>query len=325
MAGVQHQCRDCKPMKSRDKEVSWLNAETGGTATVNRTDKARMASDKAVRDHIHRLSLEAKSERTMYERELMLARLEKAIGVPLLEVTAQQLYDWRSGLKVANSTAANYISHVQMFYRWAAREGLIKEDPSLDIPVPALPSRLPRPIAEADLMAALAATDTKAARVRLCLVLAAWVGLRAKEIRLLRVDNIRVNDDPPQIIVASDATKGRTERYVDLSPFVIAEIRRYDLPSSGLAFLKNGKPLRSWDVSRECNQFLHDHGIADTLHSLRHRFGTEAYAFERDIVEVAALMGHASIETTRGYTKRNRARSAAIVAGLPVPGRQEAS
>jgi site-specific recombinase XerC len=41
---------------------------------------------------------------------------------------------------------------------------------------------------------------------------------------------------------------------------------------------------------------------------------------DRDIVEVAELMGHASIETTRGYTKRNRARSAAIVAALPVPG-----
>jgi integrase/recombinase XerD len=310
---------------SRDKEYSWLKEERGENDTVNATDKARMASEKAVKDHKQWLRLKVMSDATIYERELMLGRLERATGTPLLDITAQQLYDWRAGLKVANSTAANYISHVQMFYRWAAKERLIPADPSLDIPVPALPARLPRPISEHDLMAALEATDKTAARIRLCIVLGAWCGLRCKEIRLLRVDNIRPYDDPPVIIVASDATKGRSERYVPLSPFVIAEIARADLPSAGLAFLKNGKPLRQWDVSRECNEFLHAHGIASTMHALRHRFGTEAYAAERDIVEVAALMGHASIETTRGYTKRNRARSQAIVSALPVPGRQEAS
>src|SRR5260221_5480884 len=189
--------------------------------TTRRT--AGSASEKAVRDHLRHLGLEAKSERTIYERGLLLARVRKALPVPLLEATPEQLYDWRARLKVSITTIANYVSHCQMFYRWAAKQGLIGADPSPDIPVPATPRRVPRPISEADLMALLDATDRQAARIRIWLVLAGWCGLRGKEIRLLRVDNIRVSDDPPVLIVASDATKGRTERYIALSPFVIAE------------------------------------------------------------------------------------------------------
>ncbi len=255
-----------------DKEDSWLNGEAGGNDAVKRTEKTRMADDKAIRDHLRDLDQLNRSKQTRYERELMLGRLRRALPVPLLEATPEHLYEWRAGLRVGPATAANYISHVQMFYRFCVKHGLIAKDPSRDIPVPALPKRLPRPISEVDLMAALGATDTKAAQIRIWLVLAAWCGLRAKEITLLRMENIRVNDVPPVLIIASDATKGRQERYIDLSPFVISELRAARLPSSGLAFpRRDGSPLRNWDVSRDCNEFLHSHGIADPhIHGVAH-------------------------------------------------------
>lgn len=40
---------------------------------------------------------------------------------------------------------------------------------------------------------------------------------------------------------------------------------------------------------------------AATIHWMRHTFGTEAYKATKDIVRVQHLMGHASINTTRGY------------------------
>src|SRR5260221_268035 len=235
------------------------------------------ASEKAVRDHLRHLGLEAKSDRTIYERGLLLGRVQKALPVPLLEATPEMLYDWRAGLKVCNNTIANYVSHCQMFYRWAAKQGLIAADPSPDIPVPSTPKRVPRPISQSDLMALLDATDKQAARIRIWLGRAVGWGRRGKKLRLPGVKNTRVSDDPPVLIVASDATKGRTERYIALSPFVIAEIRAAALPSSGLAFPRpDGSPLRQWDVARIMNNFLHSHGIADQFHSLRHPFGSQA-------------------------------------------------
>ena len=38
-----------------------------------------------------------------------------------------------------------------------------------------------------------------------------------------------------------------------------------------------------------------------SMHSLRHRFATVAYAHDRDLLTVQALLGHASPGTTQRY------------------------
>ncbi|WP_371854753.1 tyrosine-type recombinase/integrase [Actinomyces wuliandei] len=40
-----------------------------------------------------------------------------------------------------------------------------------------------------------------------------------------------------------------------------------------------------------------------TLHSLRHRFTTTAYAADRDIPAVQRLLGHTSVATTQRHTQ----------------------
>ena len=40
-----------------------------------------------------------------------------------------------------------------------------------------------------------------------------------------------------------------------------------------------------------------------TLHSLRHRFATRAYAADRDVFAVQQLLGHAQANTTQRYVK----------------------
>lgn len=49
-----------------------------------------------------------------------------------------------------------------------------------------------------------------------------------------------------------------------------------------------------------------------TMHTLRHRFGTRAYALTSDLLLVQEMLGHASPSTTRRYVEydRNRMRSA---------------
>jgi integrase/recombinase XerC len=273
--------------------------------------------DKEVRSHLKHLRLEGKSELTMYHRERALLRLAAFLPVPLLDADDAMLYDWRASLRVSDAAAAGYISHVKEFYKWAHKRGLIESSPATELPVPKLGRRQPRPIPDADLMKAVAdASGT----VRIWLVLAAWCGLRAKEIAGLRAENIRLRDRKPVIIVASDATKGTAERTIDLCDFARAELAACRLPVTGHAWTyADGRPVRPWWVSKLCNAYLHEHGIASTLHCLRGWFATTAYAESQDIIAVQEMMGHASIETTRPYIRHGSARNKAIVGRLPVP------
>ena len=151
---------------------------------------------------------------------------------------------------------------------------------------------------------------------------AAWCGLRAKEIAYLRRENILDTAEPPVLMVASDATKGRRARLVPLSAFVLAELAAARLPSRGYAFRRHdGQPGPNSPalISHLASGFLLDAGIDATLHQGRHRFGTRTYKASHDIRAVQELMGHISPETTAGYAAYDNAAGAAAVEALPVP------
>jgi site-specific recombinase XerD len=151
------------------------------------------------------MRLRGLSELTITRRRQILATVASSAGVPLLRVTESQLMTWREGLALGAGTTCTNISHVASFYAWAAERGLRRDNPAARLPRPKLGRRLPRPIGEDDLTAAL---DGARQPLRLWLVLMGWCGLRCKEVALLRRDCIREND-PAQVIHRG---RGRDER-----------------------------------------------------------------------------------------------------------------
>src|SRR5215813_6252865 len=276
--------------------------------------------EQAVKRHLKHLALQGMSPYTIRRREQALLRLAKSLPVPLLEATPDQLYEWRAGMTNGNGTIACYLSHVKMFYRWAADEGLIPANPVTAVPVPRLPKRYPRPIPEADLMHALALASPQSP-IRLMLVLGGWCGMRAGEVAGLRVENLRMHDTPPVVIISAETAKGQRERIVELAPFVLAEIALARLPLSGHVFTDaHGQPFEPWFVSRMTNEHLRGSGTKSTFHCLRHRFASLLYQGTLDLRLVSELMGHASQSTTANYAAFSRTGAAAAVASLPVPG-----
>jgi integrase/recombinase XerC len=274
--------------------------------------------------HLDYLRLSGHKPASIYSRKRALARMAAALAVPLLSATPSDLAEWRASLRTGDAATVAYVSHARSFYAWAVDQGLIESNPAASLPVPRLSRRIPRPIAEDDLMYALAAAPR---RVRAWLVLAAWCGLRAREIALLRRENILETASPPVLIVAADATKGHSERVIPLSQFVLSELAAARLPTSGYAFRRmDGRPgpNEAWLVSQLANRHLHNCGIAATLHQLRHRFGTAAYHASRDLRAVQELLGHQNPATTAGYAAWDRAAAAAAVEAIPAPARLRA-
>jgi integrase len=279
-----------------------------------------LSDHNAITDHIGWMRLRGLSQRTITARRDQLNHTMKALPAGLLAATRDDLLAWRAGVDGAPGTIRCAVSHVRQFYVWAQEMGHRQDNPALGIPTPKPGRLLPRPISEEDLARALVGAS---GRMRLWLVLAAWCGLRAKEIALMRRENILERSVPPRLIVAQDATKGNRERIVPLSAFVVDEVILARLPASGYAFpRRDGRrgPNTPQRISQLTNSYLHDCGVPDTLHQLRHRFGTEGYRGHQDLRAVQELMGHASPATTAIYTEIASAAAMAVVEALPLPG-----
>lgn len=281
--------------------------ETGNGACCRLTDYL---------DHMAQLGL---SEMTIRSRERFLVRLDAALPVPLDHATAVMLAAWRKGLTLADRTIRGYVSYARVYYAWAIEQGIRIDNPAAKLPVPKIGRLIPRPVSDWDLAHALAAAP---AQIRIWLILAAWCGLRAKEIALLKRENILDTACPPVLIIETTATKGRNERIVPMCEFVVGEIRRAGLPAYGWAFGRlDGKPGPNapWTVSKRTGVYLRSRAVRSTLHQLRHWFGTRTYRVTKDLRLVQELMGHLSPATTAGYAAYDRTEAAAAVNRLPLP------
>lgn len=284
-----------------------------------RSETSMVTVTVVIQQHLDHLAERRLSAETIAARRGVLSRLWIFLGKPPIEARPDDLDRWRASLRLSDVSYACYLSHVRAFYRWAARRGLIESNPAEHLSRPLLPRPLPRPIGEDALLYALAGAP---ARIRPWLVLAGWAGLRAKEIALLRRRNVLDRAQPPVLVIVHDATKGQRERAVPMSDFVLSELRPV-LPASGWVFRRvDGQPgpNKPYHISHLANDYLHDAGITETLHQLRHRFLSQAYERCQDLRVVQELAGHASPVTTAGYTKFSDQRAVAAVQAVPAPG-----
>lgn len=262
--------------------------------------------------HLQNLSAD-----TIDQRAYVLARFEHHFG-PLLGAEPD---DIRSFLRTRNDTLApetraTYLSHLRGFYRWAILNDQLDRDPTVVIPRPRLDESIVVAMPEGRVAKAIAhATD----RIRPWLILAAFAGLRAKEIAGTRGEDFRLEETMPFVVVTHP--KGHRQRTVPLAPVILEEIGD---PTSGWLYRyvdRRPGPITPHLVSTASNRYLHKIGIPETLHSLRHRFGTQFFeASGYDIRLTQEVMGHESIKSTQRYTHVDQRRAGEVVSKLPTLG-----
>lgn len=216
-----------------------------------------------------------------------------------LQAGRVHLAQWRAQLDVVDDTVLSYMSFVRSFYRWATlSDRLHGPDPTIGVPVPRKRRRLPRPIADDAVEYAI---DTAPERVRPWLILAAYAGLRCCEIASMHRDRYFDGAPTPFAIVIA---KGGGERSVPLSPYVLGELAPL-VPRRGYFFLRRdgmAGPVTRKIVSQLGNRHLHECGYVETMHQLRHRFGTLFQQQMGDIRVTQEALGHASVQSTQIYT-----------------------
>lgn len=180
-------------------------------------------------------------------------------------------------------------STMRSFYGWLHLTGRIPTDPSLLLPAVRVPRAVPRPVPLGAFATAVTGAD---ARTRLILQLGRFAGMRRGEIAQVHSDDLL--DDGKRLLVHG---KGGHERRVPLHPVIRGQVAAapygwlFPGPDGHLTAGHVGK-LASWALPPGW-----------TLHTCRHRAGTDWYSVRRDIRAVQELLGHAKVSTTQLYVQ----------------------
>lgn len=84
-----------------------------------------------------------------------------------------------------------------------------------------------------------------------------------------------------------------------------AYIKKAGITAGAVFVTKSGKPLDRSNIWKEMKSLCRRAGVSEKKvfpHNLRHLFARTFYRVEKDIVRLADLLGHSSINTTRIYT-----------------------
>ncbi len=125
-------------------------------------------------------------------------------------------------------------------------------------------------------------------------------GIRVSELRYITVEAVRHGE-------ATVSCKGKT-RTVFISNQLRKKLLRYIKEQkilSGVVFVtRTGKPINRCNIWRKMKALCEKAGVAPAKvfpHNLRHLFARTFYGIDKDIVKLADILGHSSINTTRIY------------------------
>ncbi|MFP5264049.1 MAG: tyrosine-type recombinase/integrase [Blastocatellia bacterium] len=167
-----------------------------------------------------------------------------------------------------------------------------------------VPSTLPKPMPEADLIQLFKVIDS--VRDRLIFLLMLRCGLRVSEVCHLtwhdvdfRVGTIRINN-----------SKGLVDRVVYIAPDLEKSLRLWQARNSSSDYLFPSRkvksaPLTRGDLGWLMNKYLRlaDIKLHYSPHCLRHSFATQLLNAGVSLEVLKELMGHRSIQMTLRYTK----------------------
>jgi len=144
------------------------------------------------------------------------------------------------------------------------------------------------------------AAKTMARLDRVLVLLGAHGALRASEMLGLRWAD--VNLTTKELVVAHG--KGDKRRTVVLSKGLRQALMSVSRDQWGVYVLPYRSRQAAW---YRIKRLAEEAGVAERgLHSLRHTAGTRLYGQTHDLLQVAAQLGHAHVETSRTYAKRDR-------------------
>ena len=126
-------------------------------------------------------------------------------------------------------------------------------------------------------------------------------GIRVSELRYVTVESLKAQK-------AQINLKGKMRVVLlpkELCKMLLKYSKEQKVTSGSVFVSRNGKPLDRSNIWKMMKALCESAGIARAKvfpHNLRHLFARTFYSIQKDIVRLADILGHSSVNTTRIYT-----------------------
>jgi integrase/recombinase XerC len=249
-------------------------------------------------------------------------------------ITAHDVRDYRDHLQqveqLSPPTVNRRLASLRVLLTWAVDTGRLAHNPAARIRGIKLAARtVPRWLSRAEQQRLVNAFDrtvqlamtladhpaaglaVQAVRDRALLVLLLNTGLRVLEVVSLTLDDVTLNGRSGAVFVRDG--KGGKARTIPLNGRTRELLDEYlalrPAHSSRRLFVGQRGPIGSRQVLRLLKKYSRHAGLAAaeiSVHTLRHTFGKNLVDAGVPLDQVATLMGHANLNTTRIYTTPGR-------------------
>jgi integrase/recombinase XerD len=254
---------------------------------------------------------------TAYRRDLMKfdVFLQKR-KLNLEAITRDDVVDFLASLyrqKLDSKSVARHIVTLRNFFRFVQIQGLITEDPSINLESPKIRRSLPGYLRLEEVERLLTQADMKTPiglRDRAMLEVLYSTGLRVSELIGLSLTDIDTKVGCLRCI-----GKGDKERIVPVGRKALGIVEKYlrdarakllgKAPPTNILFVNiRGRPLSRVGVWKILSTYGRRAGLRMPLtpHMLRHSFATHLLERGADLRSVQLMLGHADISTTQIYT-----------------------
>ncbi len=241
----------------------------------------------------------------------------REITKPILERYQRHLYYLRkpNGDPLSFASQHARLVHVRAYFKWLARKNHILYNPASELELPRLEKRLPRYVlSPTEVERVLAQPDTAdplGLRDRAILETLYSTGMRRMELVGLGLFDI----DAERGIVSIRQGKGKKDRTIPIGERALAWVERYlrevrpqlqaGRDEARLFLNPLGEPIHRNSLSDRVRHHVQAAGIGKqgACHLFRHAMATHMLERGADIRFIQEMLGHASIETTRIYTK----------------------
>ncbi|MDI6779333.1 MAG: tyrosine recombinase XerC [Bacteroidota bacterium] len=215
----------------------------------------------------------------------------------------------------AKKSIVRKLAAVRSLYKYLIKKGIIKSNPTINIPTPKVPKKLPTFLEEPSIDRMLNLPDTSTVeglKDKAILELLYSTGIRLSELIGLNLDNIEWSKETikvlgkgkkSRIVPFGSKSKDALRKYLERRDELISDLTKKSSINS--VFLSNrGLRIYPKGVYLIVNKYIRLVSDVEkkSPHVLRHSFATHLLNRGADLKAVKELLGHESLSTTQIYT-----------------------
>ena len=247
-------------------------------------------------------------ERHLQNEERSIATIEKYVRdvrcfiefIDLKEICKQNVLEYKTmlGDSYAVASANSMIAALNSFFRFCGWHELCVKRFKMQRKVYCSEQK---ELTRAEYFRLLEAANRKHnKRLNLIIQTICATGIRVSELKYITVDALQRGET----VVNCKGKNRRIFIVQELKKKLLRYVKEQQIKSGSVFVTRNGNPVSRNNIWREMKSLCEDAGVLPSKvfpHNLRHLFARTFYGIEKDIVKLADILGHASINTTRIY------------------------